>query len=55
LNPGNEVDESDSSGLPVTFGWTDTGRHIIVVWENVFDDPKTVYPVTAYETPPRRR
>jgi hypothetical protein len=33
------------------FGWTDTGRHIIVVWEVVDDDPMTVYPVTAYEVP----
>jgi len=54
LNPNNEVDESHSSGLPVTFGFTETGRHIIVVWENVLDDPKTVYPITAYDVPPRR-
>jgi hypothetical protein len=33
LNPNNEVDESHSSGLPVTFGYTYTGRHIIVIWE----------------------
>jgi hypothetical protein len=32
----------------------ETGRHIIVIWENVLDDPKTVYPVTAYDVPPRR-
>ena len=44
----------NSPGHPATFGWTSAGEHIIVVWENVFDDPKTVYPVTAYETPPRR-
>jgi len=54
LNPNNEVDESHTSGLPATFGWTDTGRHIIVIWENVLDDPKTVYPVTAYDVPPKR-
>ncbi len=54
LDPNTEVDESQSSGLPATFGWTDTGRHIIVIWENVLDDPKTVYPVTAYEVPPQR-
>jgi hypothetical protein len=53
LNPTNEVDESHSSGLTATFGWTHTGRHIIVIWENVLDDPQTVYPVTAYEVPPR--
>lgn len=35
-----------------------TGRMNIVsilwdVWENMHDDPKTVYPLTAYEVPPR--
>jgi hypothetical protein len=43
---------SDSSGRPATFGWTQTGRHIIVIWEHVDDDPRTIYPVTAYEVPP---
>ena len=51
LNPLNPVEESHSSGLPSTFGWTHTGRHIIVVWENVLDDPKMIYPVTAYDLP----
>ncbi len=54
LNPKNPVDESHSSGRPVTFGWTETGRHIIVIWESVLDDPKMVYPVTAYDVPPPR-
>ena len=31
MNPSNPTDESHSSGNPVTFGWTSTGRHIIVV------------------------
>jgi hypothetical protein len=52
VNPANSVDESHSSGYPVTFGWTNTGRHIIVVWEEVQDDPRTIYPITAYEVPP---
>jgi hypothetical protein len=43
---------NNSSGNPVTFGWTSTGRHIIVVWDRVFDDPLTIYPITAYEVPP---
>ncbi len=43
---------SDSSGRPSTFGWTQTGKYIIVVWETVLDDPWTIYPVTAYEVPP---
>jgi hypothetical protein len=52
MNPNNSTDERHSSGNPVTFGWTSTGRHIIVVWERVHDDPLTIYPITAYEVPP---
>jgi hypothetical protein len=51
-NPGNRTSESRSSGRPATFGWTSTGKHIIVIWEEVQDDPLTAYPVTAYEVPP---
>ena len=51
----NETDVSHSSGFPVTFGWTSTGRHIAVVWEEASDDPWMVRPVTAYDVPPRRR
>jgi hypothetical protein len=57
-NEDNETVPSDSSGRPSTFGWTQTGRHILVVWEHVEDDPWTIKPVTAYEVPPpssRRR
>jgi hypothetical protein len=54
MNPNNPTDESHSSGNPVTFGWTTTGRHIIVVWEHVHDDPLTIFPITAYEVPPPR-
>jgi hypothetical protein len=32
-----------------------TGKHIIVVWEHVEDDPRTIKPVTAYEVPPQQR
>jgi uncharacterized DUF497 family protein len=53
LNADNETDASASTGRPITFGWTYTGRHIAVVWDQAHDDPRTVYPVTAYETPPR--
>ena len=35
-NPDNPTSESESSGEPVTFGWTDTGRYIVVVWEHAF-------------------
>jgi hypothetical protein len=54
-NPRNEVDESDSSGYPATFGWTRAGEHIIVVWEKVEDDPLAVYPITAYPVPPKKK
>lgn len=52
-NPKNETVPSDSSGNPSTFGWTSTGLHLLVVWEHVDDDPRTIKPVTAYEVPPR--
>lgn len=51
-NASNPTDVSHSSGRPATFGWTETGKHIIVIWEEVQDDPLTAYPVTAYEVPP---
>ena len=48
--------ESKSSTNRVTFGYTDAGRYLAVVWEHVQDDPLLIYPVTAYEAPePRRR
>ena len=44
------------SGNQLTFGYTDAGRYLAVVWEHVDDDPLTIYPVTAYEAPkPRKR
>jgi hypothetical protein len=43
---------SNTSGLPTAFGWTSTGRHLAVVYEIVDEDPLSLRPVTAYETPP---
>jgi hypothetical protein len=43
---------SRSSGQPVAFGWTVSGKYLTVVFERVSDDPSTVYPITAYEVPP---
>jgi hypothetical protein len=40
---------SQSSGAPTVFGWTSTGRYIMVVYEQVEAD--VVYPVTAYNVP----
>ena len=42
----HELDKSRSSGSPIAFGFTSSGRYICVVFEWVDDD--TVYPVTAY-------
>ena len=47
------TDVSHSLGLPVAFGETRGSRHLIVVYE-VIDDA-TVYPVTAYDVPRRKR
>lgn len=41
------VTESRSSGFPIAFGMTRTGRTIAVVFQLVDDD--TAYPITAYE------
>lgn len=55
-DPDIPVAQSDSSGSPCKFGETSTGKYIIVVWEQVYDDPRIVLPVTAFEVPrPRAR
>ncbi|GIX00461.1 MAG: hypothetical protein KatS3mg111_3793 [Pirellulaceae bacterium] len=41
------VDESRSSGRPIVFGPTSTGKFLACVFEYLDDD--TVIPVTAYE------
>ena len=43
---------SRSSGQPEAFGWTASGKYLTVVFEQVSDDPLTVYPITAYEVQP---
>jgi hypothetical protein len=52
-SPEGRDDVSRSTGRPVRFGWTSTGKHLIVVYE-VEDDGGFVIlrPVTAYEVPP---
>lgn len=42
---------SASTGRPGKFGYTSTGKYIIVVWDELNDDPRMIYPVTAYEVP----
>jgi hypothetical protein len=49
LNEKNPVGESDSSGRPITFGDTSTGKRLAVIWEQALDNPLVIRPVTAYE------
>ncbi|MEX0642020.1 MAG: hypothetical protein WD468_04930 [Pirellulales bacterium] len=48
-----DVDISRTSGRLVVFGDTQSGRHLMVVFEEI--DSDTVYPVTAYDVPKRGR
>jgi uncharacterized DUF497 family protein len=45
----DEIFASNSSGLPIVFGVTSTGKHLAVVFEIVGEEPLAVYPITAYE------
>jgi uncharacterized DUF497 family protein len=48
-------DVSDSSGRPLAFGNTGTGRFIVVVFEVLnLVDPLIVLPITAYDVPEPR-
>jgi uncharacterized DUF497 family protein len=53
LESAVDFDLSRSTGRPVAFGETCSGRHLMIVFERV--DAVTVYPVTAYEAPRRYR
>jgi len=53
LQRATDADVSRSSDRPVVFGDTSSGRHLMVVYEEI--DADTVYPVTAYEVPRRQR
>jgi hypothetical protein len=55
LNPENETLISRTSGRPITFGWSFTGRHLAVIWETICDDPQMIRVRTAYEVTPKRR
>jgi hypothetical protein len=45
-------DLSDSSGRPIAFGATDSGRFIAIVFEVLnLADPLIIRPITAYEVP----
>lgn len=51
LNDNLETAYSNSSGLPCRFGYTSTGKYIMVVWQEVNNDPRILLPITAYEVP----
>lgn len=52
-SPDARDDVSRSSDRPIRFGWTTTGKHLLVVYEVEREsDWVIVYPVTAYEVPP---
>ena len=42
---------SRTTGNPICFGLTTTGKHIAVVFEESCNDPLMLYPITAYEAP----
>lgn len=44
----SKVGVSRSSGRPISFGVTSTGKKIAVVWEEICDDPQMIRPITAY-------
>jgi hypothetical protein len=54
LDRDSEDTISRSSGRPITFGYTSSGRYLAVVWEHVDDNPLTIYPITAYDVPERK-
>jgi uncharacterized DUF497 family protein len=51
-NPRSKRAKSRSTGRPIVFGYTSTGRYIAVVFEEYGGDPRVVWPITAYETEP---
>ena len=53
IERATDADISRSSGRPVVFGLTVTGRNLMVVYDEIDED--TVYPITAYEVPRRQR
>ncbi len=49
FDPDSDTTFSRSSDNQITFGYTQDGRYIAVVWEHVMDDPLTMRPITAYD------
>jgi hypothetical protein len=56
IDDDTTFDVSDSSGRPMAFGATDTGRFIAIVLELLnLSDPLIIRPITAYDVPEPRR
>jgi hypothetical protein len=53
-DPRSRTGRSRTTRRPQSFGWTPSGKFITVIWEEVDDDPRMVYPITAYEVPPKQ-
>lgn len=52
----NHGQRSRTTGRPIAFGWTTSGRFLAVPYKVLCDDPLIVSPITAYDTdPPRSR
>jgi hypothetical protein len=51
---GSEIEVSRSTRRPTAFGWTSASERIAVVFEEASDDPRMIYPITAYFVPPKR-
>ena len=49
LQAATEALASNSSGRPLVFGTTTSGKYIAVVFDVIEEDPLAIYPVTAYE------
>ena len=52
-NPRSRRGVSRSSGRPALFGETSTGRHLIVIYDEI--DDGVIYPITAYDVDRRTR
>jgi uncharacterized DUF497 family protein len=52
VDENTTFDVSDSSGRPIAFGATGTGRFIAIVFEiQNLVDPLVIRPITAYDVP----
>ena len=49
-----EIEISRTTGRPTAFGWTGSGQRVAVVFEEMGEDPRIVYPISAYPVPPKR-